>query len=245
MTKQLLILLLLLIGTITSNLDAKICTLSGSEADSLIQALPRDSAHFRQIGVLFTNRVFLNKSEDGKQDADSAIWYLEQAFELDKLPETEIYLCIAKAIRAKKDHWYQKALGGTKTRVTTIFYRADTLALQSPNDFAIQFLAANLFVEAGPLDSAKYFWERCLTISQALMFYCDGEQILSPSPEESFFDSEVLGTILLNTAKVELKISGNSKNVLRLVRLKWQAVIIMYPYTMAAWNAKKQLDETD
>ncbi|MFA6587622.1 MAG: hypothetical protein WCT08_00995 [Patescibacteria group bacterium] len=227
------------------NLSAseQICTIAGTQADSLIACLPNDSEHFRERGVLYINQAFLNHSDNKKADADSAIANLEKALRFDSLPSTEAYLCIAKAVRAKEDGFVQKFFGNTKSRVTQAFYRLDTLAQRNPDDFTVQFLAANLFVEADRLDSAEYFWNRCLKISQALMLYCDGEEILNPSPYESFFDAEVRGTILLNMGKVELKVGGNSEAALKLAQDMWTDVKTNYKGTLAAKNAQKQLEK--
>jgi hypothetical protein len=221
-----------------------ICTTAGSTADSLIQYLPRDSTSFQILGVLYTNGLFLNHSFNREQDADSAVYYLEKAIKYQSTPELQAYLCIAQALRAREDNFWQKFSGQTMAKVEKAFTKCDSLSKEYPDDFAVQFLAANLFVEADKLSQKNYYWERGLNIYQALFQFSQAESLLIFYPGRNFFTDEVRANILLNDAKLELKLAKKEEGVIVLVRLKWQAVIMCYPYTMAAINAKKQLDET-
>ncbi|RJO59786.1 hypothetical protein C4546_00250 [Candidatus Parcubacteria bacterium] len=233
---------LLLLCPVAADAQGTICTITGPQADSLILALPRDSAAWEKIGILFTNRIFLNHAKNPKKDADSAIWYLEQAVSISPKPETQIYLRIARALRAREDSFLQKAFGKTRQKVLVAFAECDTFALVHPENKVVQFLSANLFAEANKLPNKEYYWQRSRKIFEKLLNLAEAGKKQN-SAETDFFTPEILGNIRLNQAKLSLKLSPDSQTALILAKLEWEKILDDYPGTLAAANAQKQLQK--
>ncbi len=211
-----------------------LCTNAGPIADSLIRALPRTDSTYATLGILFTNRIFLKQSSDGRSDADSALYYLRTALATTPSPQLAAYECIARALRASKDGWWPKINGATKTRATQAFDDCDSLARQYPNDLRVQFLTANLLQEGDRLDQKKYYWQRAWDILAHL-------QTCALSQPE-FFTDEISANILLNQGKLVRKLRLYEKNSDAEAVKLWERTIREYPNTNAATNARLQLN---
>lgn len=212
--------------------DDSLITVAGSTADSLLQTLPRDSGACATVGILFTNKVFLKQTNDGKRDADSAIAYLDCALAYSWNPRLQAYAYIARALRASKDGLWAKLLGGTKARATEAFECCDSLARCNPGDLGVQFLAANLFQEGDKLDQKMYYWQRAWDI------FADLDACASAA--DPFFTPEVRGNILLNQGKLMRKLRLDGKASDARADTLWQQAIRLYPNTNAATNALLQ-----
>jgi len=240
---RLKILVLLLLAFASSLASEPICTTTGKTADSLIQALPHDSSTYAKIGILYANMGFLNHAPNAQQTADSAVWYLGKALQFQPTPENRAYNCVARLLRVREDNFWQKISGKTREKAELLFAECDSLAKENPDNLTVQFLTANLFTEANALSQKNYYWQRGLEIFQALSEYGRFEHLFQPNPGENFFNAEVFANILLNSAKLEFKLSDKDKTDLALARLKWQAAICLFPMTLAATNAAKQLEK--
>lgn len=215
--------------------DEPLSTLAGSQADSTIASLPRDTSSFATLGILFTNRVFLRQTTDGRRDADSAITFLTSASAYQPTPRLHAYLCAARAIRASKDGLWAKLTGSTKSRATLAFEACDSLALLYPNDLGVQFIAANLFLEADRLEQKKYYWQRAWDITADL-------QERSPT-HQAFFTPEVHASLLLNEGKLIVKLRRFGSESDNRALAIWQRIIQAYPNTNAAENARQQCEK--
>jgi hypothetical protein len=227
------LIMLLLLCTSSQSQDEPICTLSGEVADSIIQTLPRDATAYAQVGILFTNKVFLRNTNDGKRDADSAIVFLTSACESKPTPRLQVYLYIAKALRASKDGFWAKVTGGTKSRATEAFDACDSIARSYPDDLGVQFLTANLLEEGDRLEKNWYYWQRAWDILTALHVRDAGST--------GFFTEEVRGMILLNQGKLIIKLRLYGETSSDSANMFWARVIAQYPNTSAAENARDQL----
>lgn len=240
---RLKILALLFLAFASSLAAEPICTTTGKTADSLIQVLFRDSSTYAKIGILYANMGFLNHTEDPQQTADSAVYYLRKALQFQPTPENQAYFCVARLLRVREDNFWQKFRGITKEKAEILFAECDSLAKGNPGNLTVQFLAANMFTEANASSQKKYYWQRGLEIFQALSGYGRLERLFQPDPSKNFFNAEVFANILLNSAKLEFKLSEKKEVDLKSARLKWQTVLRMFPETLAATNAAKQLEK--
>ena len=229
-----IVILLFCVGT-SSAQDVPPMILAGPEADSVLASLPRDTSSFATVGVLFTNRVFLRQTTDGRRDADSAIAYLTAAIAYHPTPQLQAYLFVATALRASKDGLWAKLTGSTKNRATEAFAQCDSLALLYPDDLGVQFLTANLFQEGDKLDQKMYYWQRAWDITADLW---ERQQ-----SHAAFFTPEVHASLLLIEGKliVKLRRFGAESNE-RAVAV-WQRAIQEFPNTNAAQNARKQCEK--
>lgn len=214
-----------------------LCTTSGYTADSLIINLPRDSNSWAQIGVLFTNRVFLRETTNGQQDTDSALYFFELALRHNRTPRLEAYYAVASALRAKHDGLWDKLTGDTKDRVKRIFRDAERLSRDYPNDLGVTFLIANLLQEGDALDDAKKYWKRSWELFARLSEHSND----TSANIQKFFTDEVRGTILLNQGKLIRKLVEEDAVSKYLALERWHMIIRMYPNTLAALNANEQI----
>ena len=230
-----IILLLLILVSITIAQTEPICMTADNIADSLLQKLPRDSSSYATIGILYANKVFLRKTDDGKRDADSAVFYITRALSYVPTPRMHAYACIARVLRATKDNAFTQVFGGTKTRATQAFDECDSIARNNQNDLGVQFLTANLFQEGDKLNQKKYYWQRAWDIFNDLLAL--------ETDTNTFFTAEVRGNILLNQGKLvhKLCLYGNASDAQ--ADTLWQRTIRQYPHTIAAQNAKQQRNQ--
>jgi hypothetical protein len=210
-------------------------TLEGPAADSVLASLPRDTSSFATVGVLFTNRIFLRQTADGRRDADSAIAYLTAALAYRPTPRLQAYLYVARAIRASRDGLWEKLTGSTKNRATAAFEACDSLALLYPSELGVQFLAANLFQEGNKLKQKMYYWQRALEITASMW-----ERVPT---QRDFFTPEVQATLLLNEGKLIIKLRRYGSESNNRALAIWQRIIQEFPNTNAAANARVQIEK--
>lgn len=216
-----------------------LCTTSGRTADSLIAALPRDSTTWTQLGILYTNKVFLRESTRGQEDADSAIACFERALHQDRNPRVQAYYAVARALRAKHDGVLTKAFGSTKDRVKHAFRDALRLAQDNPHDLGVLFLVANLLQEGDPLDDAEKYWKRSWEYFARL----SDRATDTAAALQAFFTPETRANILLNQGKLIRKLVADDAVAKYLARERWLTVIQQYPETLAAKNAREQISK--
>ncbi len=212
-------------------------TVSGTLADSLISSLPRDSSTWVQLGTLYVNKVFLRETNNGQQDADSAKYYFEKALSQTRTPRLEAYYAIACALRARHDGALTKVFGDTKDRAKRAFKDAERLARENPHDLGVIFLVANLLQEGDALDDAEKYWKK----SWGLLERLTEQSADSSDSVQAFFSPDIRANILLNQGKLIRKLVEEENVADFLARERWQAIIRLYPETLAATNAREQI----
>lgn len=216
-----------------------LCTISGAQADSLIASLSRDSSTWAQLGTLYVNKVFLRETNNGQQDADSAKYYFELALTQARTPRLQAYYAVACALRARHDGALTKVFGDTKDRAKRAFRDAERLARDNPHDLGVIFLVANLLQEGDALDDAEKYWKRSWELFVRLSEHSQD----TSSAVQAFFTLDIQANILLNQGKLIRKLVEEDAVANFLARERWQTVIRLYPETLAAANAREQIEK--
>jgi hypothetical protein len=232
----------ILVQLSTVPLDSGVCLLSGAQADSLLRVTPRSGDNAAAVGKLFVNKVFLKQSTAPRKDADSARYYFRLS--PDSSATIQAYRLIADALRIREDGIIDKLLGNTNKRVTLVFQTADSLVRRHPQEPEVVFLIANLFGEAHKdQTNAKWYWNRASQLFEALQLFIQAEHLVDPEYRSPLVNPEICGMVMLNQAKLKFKLADEEKYAVVDARKRWEEVITRFPNTLAAANAKLQLEK--
>jgi hypothetical protein len=201
-----------------------------------LDTLPRTPALAGQIGICFATRVFVQASENPRQDADSAVWYLHQA--VAACPNTATLTAYTYAARLLQAQYrYQHETLFLLDTLRSYFSRLDTLARCQSENLVVQFIAGCVLQNApAVLEANGGFWNRSRIMLQHLDELAgrgDSSNVLA--------DAEVRANIRLNLAHL----LGKSDTEPTLAK-KYDAlreVVVTFPGTWAAHRAAALLQK--
>lgn len=209
-------------------------TTHGPEATALLEVLPRhDSTAWFAIGTLYANRIFMMESKNKREDADSALAYLQRARALcDDNAVIAAYETVALGLRAKEDGWFRKISGKTTRQAHSAFVRMDSLRLACPDNLAVQFLSACMFRNA----PKQFSDSRAFQLTSYATFQTLHQAALREE-KTAFFTPDVHSHILVSLAILVEKLE-NDRTAEQLSCEYIQALLEQYPQSPAATYAR-------